>query len=62
MEFLSLFKFNPKKRVLVLIYGTFVNGLQVHAKQTLKENDRILIGTSIMKLIKKGNPQPGKPA
>ncbi|MEI9949016.1 MAG: FHA domain-containing protein [Pseudomonadota bacterium] len=42
--------------------GTFVNGLQVHDKQTLKENDRILIGTSIMKLVKKGSPQPVKPA
>jgi len=40
--------------------GTFVNGLQVQGKRTLKENDRILIGTSIMKLTKKGSPQPAK--
>jgi len=41
-------------------HGTFVNGLQVQGKRTLKENDRILIGTSIMKLTKKGSPQPPK--
>jgi pSer/pThr/pTyr-binding forkhead associated (FHA) protein len=33
--------------------GTFVNGFQVRDKTTLKENDRVLIGTSIMKLTKK---------
>jgi serine/threonine protein kinase len=33
--------------------GTFVNGFQVRDKTALEENDRILIGTSIMQLVKK---------
>jgi len=40
--------------------GTFVNGFQVRDKTTLKENDRVLIGTSIMQLTKNGSLQPGK--
>ena len=40
--------------------GTFVNGFQVRDKTTLKENDRVLIGTSIMKLTKNSALQPGK--
>ncbi|HEY3256164.1 MAG TPA: FHA domain-containing protein, partial [Polyangiaceae bacterium] len=39
--------------------GTFVNGFQVRDKTLLKENDRVLIGTSIMKLSKKGSQPPG---
>src|SRR6188768_334019 len=39
--------------------GTFVNGFQLRDKTTLKENDRVLIGTSIMQLGKKGTLQPG---
>jgi serine/threonine protein kinase len=42
--------------------GTFVNGYQVRDKATLKENDRVLIGTSIMQLVKKGNLQALKPS
>jgi serine/threonine-protein kinase len=41
--------------------GTFVNGFQVRDKTTLRENDRVLIGTSIMQLFKKGSLQPTKP-
>ncbi|MEI9940957.1 MAG: FHA domain-containing serine/threonine-protein kinase [Pseudomonadota bacterium] len=41
-------------------HGTFVNGFQVRDKTRLKENDRILIGTSIIKLIKKASLQPRK--
>ena len=33
--------------------GTFVNGFQLRDKTTLAENDRVLIGTSIMQLTKK---------
>jgi serine/threonine protein kinase len=40
--------------------GTFVNGFQVRDKTTLKENDRILIGTSIMKLTKNVSLKPGR--
>ena len=40
--------------------GTFVNGFQVRDKTTLKENDRVLIGTSIMQLTKKASLQPSK--
>jgi serine/threonine protein kinase len=40
--------------------GTFVNGFQVRDKTTLKENDRVLIGTSIMKLTKNHSLQSGK--
>jgi serine/threonine protein kinase len=42
--------------------GTFVNGFQVRDKAALEENDRVLIGTSIMQLVKKGNQQPFKPS
>jgi len=41
--------------------GTFVNGFQVRDKTTLKENDRVLIGTSIMQLAKKNSLRPAKP-
>jgi len=40
--------------------GTFVNGFQVRDKTTLKENDRVLIGTSIMQLTKKASLQSAK--
>jgi len=40
--------------------GTFVNGFQVRDKTTLKENDRVLIGTSIIQLTKKASLQPSK--
>jgi len=40
--------------------GTFVNGFQLRDKTTLKENDRVLIGTSIMQLNKKGSLQAQK--
>ena len=40
--------------------GTFVNGFQLRDKTTLEENDRVLIGTSIMQLAKKGSLQAGK--
>ncbi|HKO46808.1 MAG TPA: FHA domain-containing serine/threonine-protein kinase [Polyangiaceae bacterium] len=40
--------------------GTFVNGFQVRDKTTLKENDRVLIGTSIMKLTKNTGLHTGK--
>ncbi len=42
--------------------GTFVNGFQLRDKTTLKENDRVLIGTSIMQLSKKGSSHSNKPA
>jgi serine/threonine-protein kinase len=42
--------------------GTFVNGFQLRDKTTLKENDRVLIGTSIMQLSKQGSPHVSKPA
>ncbi|HYQ27334.1 MAG TPA: FHA domain-containing serine/threonine-protein kinase [Polyangiaceae bacterium] len=41
--------------------GTFVNGFQVRDKTILKENDRVLIGTSIMQLTKKVSLRPAKP-
>jgi serine/threonine protein kinase len=41
--------------------GTFVNGFQVRDKAALEENDRVLIGTSIMQLVKKTNLQSPKP-
>jgi serine/threonine protein kinase len=41
--------------------GTFVNGHQLRDKTALKENDRVLIGTSIMQLVKKGNLQAVRP-
>jgi len=40
--------------------GTFVNGFQLRDKTTLKENDRVLIGTSIIQLTKKGSLQAQK--
>lgn len=40
--------------------GTFVNGFQLRDKTMLEENDRVLIGTSIMQLAKKGSLQAGK--
>jgi len=40
--------------------GTFVNGFQLRDKTTLKENDRVLIGTSIMQLNKKASLQAQK--
>lgn len=46
------------------VNGTFVNGEKIQ-KQKLKEGDRILIGTSIIKLIvidSDDAPQPVKPA
>jgi len=41
--------------------GTFVNGFQVRDKTALEENDRVLIGTSIMQLVKKATVQAAKP-
>jgi eukaryotic-like serine/threonine-protein kinase len=40
--------------------GTFVNGFQLRDKVTLEENDRVLIGTSIMQLTKKSSLQAAK--
>jgi len=49
----TVFKTGVVLETLSSTNGTFVNGFQVRDKTTLKENDRVLIGTSIMKLTKK---------
>ncbi len=41
--------------------GTFVNGQKIGRKQALEEGDRVLIGTSILKVIRSRSPKGTKP-
>ncbi|HET7543874.1 MAG TPA: FHA domain-containing serine/threonine-protein kinase [Polyangiaceae bacterium] len=59
---LSVFQDGVVLENLSATNGTFVNGFQLRDKTKLKENDRVLIGTSIMQLSKKGTPHTSKPA
>ncbi|MBW2458248.1 MAG: FHA domain-containing protein [Deltaproteobacteria bacterium] len=41
--------------------GTFVNGQKIRGKRSLDEGDRVLIGTSILKVIRSQSPRGTKP-
>ncbi len=41
--------------------GTFVNGQKIRGKRSLGEGDRVLIGTSILKVVRSRSPRGTKP-